>query len=303
MRSQVAPGLWAKQRLLRSLYSRRAAFYRYIAPALQRTHLAHVVFRGYERLLALGDADQDTHNDGLAIPPARLRVLVYGTASTTSFLESGRVTAKLIAELFAEGGVELSDSGALLDFGCGCGRILRHLNHLQDVSVCGCDYNAQLADWTARNLPHVTATNNALAPPAPYNDASFGAIYAISVFTHLSRDLQLAWMQDLMRLLRPGGYLLFTTHGETLASNLLPAERALFDQGELVVRFDREAGSNLCNTFHPESWVRKTWARQFEVKVFRPGGAPGVGDQDIWVVRANHERRAGAKLAYGGSLE
>jgi SAM-dependent methyltransferase len=283
---ELATGLSAKQRLLRTLYSNRAAYYRYIAPTLQRTHLAGVVFRGYERLLAFGEAEEDWQDDGLAIPPARLRVLVYGTASTTGFLDSGRVTAKVIADVFAEAGLELPNSGALLDFGCGCGRVLRHWTHLQDVDIYGCDYNAQLAEWTARNLPHVSATTNALAPPAPYQDASFGAIYAISVFTHLSQDLQLAWMNDLMRLLRPGGYLLFTTHGETMASSLLDTERALFDRGELVVRFDGEAGSNLCNAFHPESWVRKTWAEQFEVKVFRPGGAPGVGDQDIWAVRA-----------------
>jgi SAM-dependent methyltransferase len=283
---QLATGLSAKQRLLRSLYSNRAAYYRYIAPTLQRTHLAGPVFRGYERLLAFGEADDDCRDSGLAIPPARLRVLVYGTTSISSFLDSGRVTAKVIADLFAEAGLELSGSDALLDFGCGCGRVLRHWTDLQDVAIYGCDYNAQLVEWTARNLPHVTATTNALAPPAPYQDATFGAIYAISVFTHLSDELQLTWMNDLMRLLRPGGYLLFTTHGETLASGLLDAERARFDHGQLVVRFDGQAGSNLCNAFHPESWVRKTWAAQFDVKVFRPGGAPGVGDQDIWVVQA-----------------
>jgi len=191
---------------------------------------------------------------------------------------------------FSEAGLELSDSGALLDFGCGCGRVLRHWQRLQNVEVFGCDYNARLADWTAHHLPGVTATRNELTPPAPYPDARFGAIYAVSVFTHLPRDLQLDWMHDLVRLLRPGGYLLFTTHGETLASNLLPEERTRFDRGELVVRFDSEAGSNLCNAFQPESWVRKALVGQLEVKVFRPGGAPGIGDQDIWVVRTSDDR-------------
>ena len=245
-----------------------------------------MVFRTYERVLAFGErGDEGPAEDGLPVPSAHLRVLVAGSPSRSDFLAGGGASREMIEQLFAEAGVELADCGALLDFGCGCGRILRHWRSLAGVEVFGCDYSGELVDWSRRNLPRVTVTQNDLAPPAPYADGRFGAIYAISVFTHLTRDLHFAWMRDLVRMLRPGGRLLFTTHGTGVLAGLLPDERSRFDAGELVVRFDSEAGSNLCNAFQPERWVREVLAKDLGVDVFRPGGTPSFGDQDVWIVR------------------
>jgi SAM-dependent methyltransferase len=245
-----------------------------------------VVFRTYERMLAFGErGGEGPAEDGLPVPSAHLRVLVAGSPSRSDFLAGGRASREMIEQLFAEAGVELADCGALLDFGCGCGRILRHWQSLAGVEVFGCDYSSELVDWSRRNLPRATVTQNDLAPPAPYADGRFGAIYAISVFTHLTRDLHFAWMHDLVRMLRPDGRLLFTTHGIGVLAGLLPDERSRFDAGELVVRFDSEAGSNLCNAFQPEQWVREVLAKDLTVDVFRPGGTPSFGDQDVWIVR------------------
>ena len=42
----------------------------------------------------------------------------------------------------------------------------------------------------------------------------FDLIYAVSVFTHLDLDLGRRWLADLHRILKPGGLLLFSVHGE-----------------------------------------------------------------------------------------
>jgi ubiquinone/menaquinone biosynthesis C-methylase UbiE len=55
---------------------------------------------------------------------------------------------------------------------------------------------------------------NGLAPPLAYEANHFDFIYALSVFTHLPESLQTAWMSELARVLKPGGYLLMTTHRE-----------------------------------------------------------------------------------------
>ena len=275
----------AWQALLRWLRRHRAAYHRYVAPVLRRTGMATVVFRLYERLLALGERGDDGPDDGLPVPSSHLRVLVAGSPSRSDFLATGTAGCAAVEQLFAESGLRILDCGALLDFGCGCGRILRHWHSLDGVEVFGCDLNAELATWTEHNLPHVTVTQNGLAPPVPYADGQFGAIYAISVFTHLTRELHLSWMADLVRLLRPGGRLLFTTHGEAMLGGLLPEERSRFDAGDLVVRFEGEAGSNLCNAFHPERWVRERLVQDLVVDLYKPGGAPGLDPQDVWVVR------------------
>jgi SAM-dependent methyltransferase len=50
-------------------------------------------------------------------------------------------------------------------------------------------------------------------PPLPYKDASFDAIYAISIWSHFSEAAALRWLDEMHRILRPGGHLVLTTHG------------------------------------------------------------------------------------------
>ena len=47
-----------------------------------------------------------------------------------------------------------------------------------------------------------------------YPDATFDLIYAFSVFTHLAPAGQTFWIAELTRVLKPGGCLFLTTHGE-----------------------------------------------------------------------------------------
>ena len=109
---------------------------------------------------------------------------------------------------------------AVLDFGCGCGRIARHWASLEGPEFFGCDYNQEFVDWCTSNLPFLTVRSNQLEPPLPYDAECFNLVYAISVFTHLSEPKQSEWMSELRRVLQPGGLLLFTTKGDGHAHEL-----------------------------------------------------------------------------------
>ena len=140
--------------------------------------------------------------------------------------------------------------------------------------------------WCAANLPFVTASVNELEPPLRYEDGQFGLVYAISVFTHLPRDLERAWIDELSRIVAPGGLLLLTTHGDSYADRLDAHERARYDSGEPVARWPGVAGSNLCTTFHPESYVRERLAPALELRELAPdGGTVGSRQQDLAVFR------------------
>jgi SAM-dependent methyltransferase len=269
------PALWGLRRSLLDLSD--------------KLHLARPAVRAYEYALAARSTllDRSSHEDGgLPLPPARLRAQAGPRhADARYFLESGRHHADLIRDLLHEHGADVDDIGALLDWGCGCGRILRHWVSLRETRVCGCDISSNMVGWCEGNLPFATVERNALGPPLPYPDSTFGLVYALSVITHLPEDLQHAWVRECGRVLRPGGFLLFSTLGAYYLSlqRLTAGERRDFEEGKLVVLYEESAGTSLCSAYHPERYVRDTLAAGFDVVSFRP--AAEDGRHDIYLLR------------------
>jgi hypothetical protein len=97
--------------------------------------------------------------------------------------------------------------------------------------------------------------------------------------------LQREWLGEFRRILRPSGHLIFSTHGQHYVERLSKAERKQFEGRELVVRHVGARGTNYCNSFHPEAWVRNALAKDWEVLAFVPCGARGNPMQDAWMVR------------------
>jgi hypothetical protein len=110
-------------------------------------------------------------------------------------------------------------------------------------------------------------------------------VYALSVFTHLSEPLQFHWIGELARVLKPGGYLVVTTHGESYLDIMSPEEQELFHSGQLAVRGGSESGTSTCAAFHPPAYVREKLASGFEVVDFIPEGAKGNPHQDAFLLR------------------
>jgi SAM-dependent methyltransferase len=207
------------------------------------------------------------------VPPAQLRVRIgpaHGDLDV--FLGSGARHADLVRALLREGGSDPAAAAPILDFGCGCGRVARHWYGV-DVDLHGCDVNWRMIEWCRQNLPFGQFDVNGLDPPLPYDAGSFGLAYAFSVFTHLPERLQHEWVLEFERVLRPGGYLLFSTLGEYYVGldRLTERERRDFDEGKLVVLFEGHAGENLCSAYHPPEYVESTLAQGFDYLVHRKG--------------------------------
>jgi SAM-dependent methyltransferase len=224
--------------------------------------------------------------ESLPLPSTRARFLVAGSASIPGFLELGRRAADAIEAAAATAGRPVGGMRAILDFGCGSGRVLRHWEKLAGrVAVHGTEMNPELVAEARRTVPFATIGRNGPAPPLDYADASFDLVYALSVFTHLHEDLQRAWRDELRRILAPGGLLLVTTHGRFYAPRLSEPERARFEAGACVVQGAEFLGENLCIAYHPEASVRRLFATGFEVVDFVPEGATGNPSQDLWLLR------------------
>jgi SAM-dependent methyltransferase len=241
---------------------------------LQRLGLIGPAFRAYERAVALRPQTV-TPPDGMPLPPRRLMVRVAGTADAEWFLRGGRAGYDAIAAH-----VDMQQTRDVLDFGCGCGRVTRYFrDHAGEVA--GSDVSGDAVAWCRHNLPFARFETNGLAPPLAFADERFDLVYALSVFTHLTEDLQLAWRDELRRVLRPGGRLLITTHGRAYVPRLDDAERARFERGEIVVRWGEVVGSNLCSAYHPERYLRETFAQGFGFLELEAEGARGNPTQDL----------------------
>lgn len=229
--------------------------------------------------------------DGLPIPPARLIFLVTISREISWFLHSGSMSYSSLCYALQRNGVQPEGLKAILDFGCGCGRVLRHWKPSKGTRLYGTDYNPKLIAWCQKKLSRLAEfqTNN-LAPPLNYEDEKFDLIYAVSVFTHLPKDLQYVWLDELARVLKPGGGLLLTLHGQSRLLELEPEERQRFNAGQLVVKSLSIPGSNLFGAYHPTQYVRDHLAKGFEVVDFIPEGARDA-NQDIYLFRKPARRQ------------
>ena len=148
---------------------------------------------------------------GFAIPPRKLNLMVTGTEDPEWYARGGWLAAQSIRFALERNAISVEGLTSILDFGCGAGRVIRHWAKLSAL-VHGTDYNPELIRC-AQHLRFAEFRVNGLQPPLGYPSNSFDLVYALSVFTHLDEAGQFAWINELRRVVKPGGYLLITTHG------------------------------------------------------------------------------------------
>src|SRR5204862_214555 len=165
--------------------------------------------------------------DALPVPPPHLIVRVAGTPDVAWFLESGRLAAESIGAALERAGTGIEAMTSVLDFGCGCGRVVRHWARC-DVRVSGSDVSGAAIDWCRDNLPFARFETNGLSPPLAFPHESFDLAYALSVLTHLPEAIQHEWMDELRRVVRRDGFVLLTTHGERYLERLDADEQRRF---------------------------------------------------------------------------
>jgi SAM-dependent methyltransferase len=226
----------------------------------------------------------NSQNTDLQQPPSNLRARVHGDEGLQQFNNIGRLLSyNLFSAFFAL--AENERGNRVLDFGCGCGRVLSYLSKLfSNNHFYGSDIDREAIAWCQDNLSDICdfTTNDAL-PPLHFDSSFFDFIYSISVFTHLPEDMQFRWLEELKRVTKKGGYLLITTHGETLAPQ--EVQQDLKDRG---FHYGTGVGTDglpdfYQTSFHTEQYIRRHWGSYFEIVKFMKKGIHN--HQDLVICR------------------
>jgi SAM-dependent methyltransferase len=219
-----------------------------------------------------------------AVPPASLAFDAFGHTNYEAYLRSGVEQARFVVDAMRE--FVPDPRPRVLEWGCGPGRIIRHLPGLLQgrATVVGVDLSAATIEWCRSNIPGISFDRNTLRPPLSYPDRHFQFIYAISVFTHLDEAGWSEWMLELRRLMTDRGVLLFTTHGNQYEPKLLPDERELFKSGRPVFRAKVELGKKRFVGFHPPGYVRTSLPHGLRVLSHTDSVRVHSFRQDVWVL-------------------
>lgn len=128
------------------------------------------------------------------------------------YLKAGREAMRVIEDVMRVGGVDLR-AARVLEFGCGFGRVTRHLAPLVgDLSVS--DVHEPAVDFV-RATWGVAASSSTVEPSVPAGEP-YDVILALSVLNHLPAARFSGWLGALIGALRPGGILCFSTHDASL---------------------------------------------------------------------------------------
>jgi SAM-dependent methyltransferase len=211
---------------------------------------------------------------GFPLPPARLRFRVHGFTDRESFLQVGKNCANDLKSALQRIGIDFDSFTDILDFGCGCGRVVRFLhNPSEPQRFSGSDIDPESIEWCQRNLPFAVFKVNEHKPPLPFGEKQFDFIYAISVFTHLDEENQFAWLNELKRVARPGAIIIATTHGCYTQTSLdAQARERLADKGflfsvEATGRFKADGLPDFYQTaYHTEQYIRLNWSKVFQIR-------------------------------------
>ncbi len=203
------------------------------------------------------------------------------------YYEDGKNTAEEIVTLFSKYYDFSKPNNKILDWGCGPGRIVRHLPPLLPGSqIYGTDYNETYIRWCNENLKGVNFSINKIEPPMNFGDSFFDIIFGLSIFTHLSEKNHFDWVNELHRVIKFGGGILITTQGESYRSRLTEKEKELFGSNQLVTRKYLNEGNRLYSSFQPVGFMNELINGKFQVLEFIRGNLDDKEpSQDFWLLK------------------
>jgi SAM-dependent methyltransferase len=222
------------------------------------------------------------------MPSVDLMADAHAHCDFRRYYESGLFQARFYRDMFGRHfDFDRAAPVKILEWGCGAGRIVRHLRRLYEpgaVEIRASDCNPAAVEWCSNAFPDVSFFCNDVAPPLALVDDSVDIAYCSSVFTHLSDDLCRQWIAELRRVVRPGGLISFTIAGLSFAYRYKDSERAAYRRGIPVYHEWDEVGRRDFFAWHPPQYVRGVFLSGLEELEYVSSEDSGL-NQDLWLAR------------------
>ena len=230
-------------------------------------------------------------------PPEHVHAMARGLLATGG----GYYEANMVVEALELAGGSMDDVRRALDFGCSSGRAVRVLAvAYPDVEWFGVDPNAEAIAWARQHLPEADFSVSPTDPPLELEDGALQLAFAISIWSHFGERSALAWLDEMHRVLAPGGHLVMTTHGHQSVAfyghtgarpprQLEQIQRELYRRGFWFAPEFGEAGDH--GVKHPEwgtafftpEWLLRQVSGRWDVAHYAVGR--NSGNQDVIVLR------------------
>ena len=225
-----------------------------------------------------------------AVPPFEFQRRFNVATDSVSNLAIGHQAYRAIVDALRDLERPLGSESRILDFGCGWGRVARFFLHdVRGENLFGIDIYPPAIESCRQSFTSGTFRVNDRRPPSGFEADAFDLVYAVSVFSHLPEPLHLCWLEEIARVLRPGGVLVATTLDRSFIERSVQVrqsgkavltwekaaavsfddpQRALdaFDAGDYVFSPMPAEGYGLAVI--PDSYVRRHWTRWLNYERF-----------------------------------
>lgn len=247
-----------------------------------RQQLKYVLFQAsFLRESLFNDWRWRRVTEDIPLPPPKLRHRVHGAADAQSFLTIGRETAQTLKKALKLNHQDISTFEDVLDFGCGCARVLRWFkDYSGPTHFYGCDIDEEAISYSQQALPFACFQVTKPLAPLPYPDEKFDLVSGISVLTHLNEDHQFFYLKELHRITKPGGTVFLSTNGDYVQHLYLSSD----ELGELKrngILFKRSSQGPFKldglpefyqDTFHMREYILDKWSKFFKILLISERG-------------------------------
>ncbi len=175
------------------------------------------------------------------------------------FFATGRKEIETVLGYAARIGIRVDTTLPALDFGCGVGRLTRAMAEYFP-ECCGVDISPtmiSMAQELNRDLPRCHFQLNEDTRLERLRDNQFGFIYTSLVLQHIAAPCSHQYIRELIRVLKPGGALIFQVPERLRASSLTKFRTRLALRSRLKFLFSKQKPCGMEMHCIKEAVIRK----------------------------------------------